>query len=329
MFAIELAGTDERFAVAEAKTAATDVSLIGEGLATCSSLNSTRFSGLAFTHCASKVIAQTSPTIHDAKTALRDKCVDRDGTVAVRARNIHSTLEIDTQNVEDILGEVLTDAGYEVDLDSPDNELRVLFTQSYENDAGICILGWAENRPTRDFHLRQPSDRPFFQPGSMDPALARAVVNFAGAAPNTTLLDPMCGTGGLLIEAGLLGATALGCDVQWEMTTGARQNLSHYLDSSDFGIFQSDVRALPICEGTIDSIVFDAPYGRQSKITGTTLPRLIESALQESHRLTSHVVMVGDQSWKNIATTVGWTVDEIFERRVHRSLTRYIHILSH
>jgi len=59
----------------------------------------------------------------------------------------------------------------------------------------------AGSRPSvRDFRTRAPTDKPFFQPGSMDPLLARAVANVAGARPGATIWI-RCGTGGVLVES--------------------------------------------------------------------------------------------------------------------------------
>ncbi|MFB6205099.1 MAG: TIGR01177 family methyltransferase [Haloglomus sp.] len=98
-----------------------------------------------------------------------------------------------------------------------------------ETETGVCALGWLTAESVRDFGERQPTDKPFFQPGSMDPLLARALANIAGARPGRTLLDPMCGTGGLLLEAALVGADVVGVDAQRKMARGTRENLSYYL----------------------------------------------------------------------------------------------------
>jgi tRNA (guanine10-N2)-dimethyltransferase len=38
--------------------------------------------------------------------------------------------------------------------------------------------------------------------------------------------------------------------------------------------------------------------------------------------------MVADRSWVDEAEDAGWDVEQVFERRVHRSLVRYVHILT-
>jgi len=39
-------------------------------------------------------------------------------------------------------------------------------------------------------------------------------------------------------------------------------------------------------------------------------------------------VLMADRSWEDAARAAGWTVDSRFERRVHRSLVRHVHVLD-
>ncbi|WP_420028404.1 TIGR01177 family methyltransferase [Haloglomus litoreum] len=315
---------------------------------------------------------------------------DREGSVRVRARDVRGLTDIDTKRAERELGQVLVDRGFEVDLEDPDHELRALFAappghdddddgtvtigidderdvEVVEHDGavdtdgleglggdtapGVCALGWLTAESRRDFGDRQPTDKPFFQPGSMDPLLARALANIAGARPGRTLLDPMCGTGGLLAEGALVGADVVGVDAQWKMVRGASENLEHYLgDSTDAdgdesagglsgaaespgeaAVCRGDARRLPIAgedgEGPIDAVVFDAPYGRQSWASDE-LSAVVGDALAEARRVARRAVVVGDRPWTEAAETAGWTVTDRFDRRVHGSLVRHILVLT-
>lgn len=305
-----------------------------------------------------------------------------EGSVRVRARDVRSLTGVDTARAERELGAVLVDRGFSVDLEDPDHELRALFAvppghddaddgtatvgiaderevrlAEDETDAGglgadepgVCALGWLTAESVRDFGERQPTDKPFFQPGSMDPLLARALANIAGARPGRTLLDPMCGTGGLLAEAGLVGADVVGIDAQWKMVRGARRNLGHYLGGGGgasggpggpeaveppggFATCRGDARRLPVAggpdgDGPVDAVVFDAPYGRQSWASDE-LSAVVGDALAEARRVARRAVVVGDRAWTGAAEAAGWTVVDRFDRRVHRSLTRYILVLQ-
>jgi tRNA (guanine10-N2)-dimethyltransferase len=343
VYALELAGEDDHFAAAEAESAATGVEVVAPGLATATSVTD-RVRTLAYTHRASELLGRTDASVESARVLLEtsefERGEDEDdsrGTVAVRARDVRDTAGIDTQCAERVLGQVLVDRSFEVDLDDPDRELRAIFSED------TALVGWLRAESVRDYGTRKPTDRPFFQPGGMDPLLARALVNLAGARPGATLLDPMCGTGGVLIETGLVGATPLGADAQRKMARGAAENLAHYLDADDRGTgearrgeletgewatLQGDATHLPFPNDSITAVVFDAPYGRQSKIANLDLDDLVSGALAEARRVAERTVVVGDRSWAEAARAEGWAVEAEFERRVHRSLDRYILVLD-
>ena len=358
MYVLELGGEDDDFARYEAASACTDVRPLAAGLATARGVTD-RVRGLAYTRRASDLLGHTDASIGSARALLEATSLDREGTVAVRARDVRRTTGVDTQRAERELGSALVDRGFTVDLDDPDSELRALFGAAPDasedgagSDAeprwrggegtvderestdplapgpdreGICALGWLDAESVRDYGERRPTDRPFFQPGSMDPLFARALANIAGARPNARVLDPMCGTGGVLIEAGLVGADVLGLDAQGKMVRGARQNLATFL--ATFEVCRGDATALPLCDDSVDAVVFDAPYGRQSKIVGD-LAALVEDALTEARRVAPTCVLVADRPWRAAAERAGWTVERAFERRVHRSLDRHVLVLS-
>jgi len=319
VYVLELAGTDDEFAAYEAEAVASGVEVFAPGLARARGLGD-RIRDLAFTHRASHLVGTCDPTVPDAQRLLSAAGIDRVGSVAVRAVDVRGTTGVDTQRVERELGSVLVDRGFDVDLDDPDHELRALFAGE------TCALGWLVAATERGFGGRKPGDRPFFQPGSMDPMLARALANIAGAKPGATVLDPMCGTGGILIEAGLVGARTLGVDAQSKMVTGARENLRALLDG-DWSVLQGDAASLPLADDSVDGVVFDAPYGRQSKIRGD-LGTLVGDALGEAGRVAPRCVVVGDRPWARPAGAAGWQTEAAFTRRVHRSLTRYIVVLG-
>lgn len=320
VYVFELGGEDDRFAAREAGCAAVDVERVAPGLALASDVALARIGGLAYTRRVSRLLARTHPDVEGARAALDDTSLDVEGTVAVRARDVRRSTDIDTQHAERLLGGVLTDRGFAVDLDDPDHELRALFADD------ICVLGWLVAESRRDFGARAPTNKPFFQPGSMSPLLARALVNVAGAGPDTLLVDPMCGTGGTLVEAGLVGSRVLGLDVQSKMVRGATTNLECYLDGG-YATARGDATHLPLADDAADAVVFDAPYGRQSKIEGD-LAEVVAGALAEARRVASRTVVVGDRPWTDAARDAGWVVEDTFERRVHRSLVRHIAVLG-
>ncbi|ELZ06514.1 RNA methylase [Natrialba aegyptia] len=358
MYFLEFGGEDDAFAAREARSAASDVRRIAPGLGVARGIASERVRGLAYTHRASELLGRTDADadLESARALLDAATLDREppGTVAVRATDVHGSTGISTARAERELGQVLVDRGFEVDLDDPDHLLRAVFSTASadgstagdgdgekagdSNRGSVCALGWLAAESVRDFGTRAPTDKPFFQPGSMDPLLARAVANIAGARPGRTLLDPMCGTGGVLVEAGLVGADVIGTDAQAKMAQGARENLTAFLDRDEpspigvergtWHVGRGDGTRLPLADDAVDSVIFDAPYGRQSKIDTHRLEDLVAGALAEARRVASRAVVVADRSWEREARAAGWELEATFERRVHRSLTRYVLVLQ-
>lgn len=321
VYLLEFAGDDDAFAAAEAATAAAEVTRIGPGLATATAIDEGRVEGLAFTRWASELLGRTDASVEDATDLLESTTVDRSGSVAVRARDVRGTAGVDTQAAERALGRVLVDRGFEVDLDTPDHEVRAVFAD------GVGALGWLAVEASRGFGDRSPTEKPFFQPGSMDPMEARAVVNLGGAGPSATVLDPMCGTGGLLIEAGLVGTRVIGFDAQPKMVRGSRENFGRFL-SDGFDVGLADAARLPVRDGAVDGVVVDVPYGRQSAVAAADLDELVRAVLAEARRAADRAVLVADRSRSDEAEAAGWCVEAVYQRRVHRSLTRHVHVLT-
>ncbi|EMA34049.1 methyltransferase domain-containing protein [Natronobacterium lacisalsi] len=355
MYLLELGGEDDAFAACEARSAATGVERIAPGLAVANAVVPDRVRGLAYTHRASDLLGRTDADLESARALLEAAPIDLEGSVAVRATDVHGSTGVSTERAERELGQVLVDRGFSVDLEDPDHLLRATFSEGRladDADGGVleadddprgehvsvCALGWLAAESVRDFGERAPTDKPFFQPGSMDPLLARAIANVVGARPGATVLDPMCGTGGVLVEAGLVGADVIGTDAQRKMAEGARENLRGFLDREDpsptgvergaWSVGRGDATRLPLADDAVDGVVFDAPYGRQSKIDTHRLEDLVAGALSEARRVAPRAVVVADRSWAAEARDAGWTLEAAFERRVHRSLTRYVLVLS-
>ena len=319
MYALELGGEDDAFAALEARSVAPDAAVVAPGIATAPAVDAERAPRLAYTRAVSRLVGRTDATVASAR-AVVEAAESVTGTVAVHARDVRASAGVDTQAAERELGRALVEAGHEVDLDDPDEVLRAAFA------GDTCLVGWQVATREGGYGARAPTKRPFFQPGGMDPLDARALVNIAGARPGVTILDPMCGTGGLLVEAGLVGASVVGLDAQAKMVRGARENCRAFLDEA-VGLARGDATALPLADGAVDAVVFDAPYGRQSKIVGA-LAALVSGALREARRVAPRAVVVADESLESVAREAGWTVAARHERRVHRSLVRHVHLLD-
>ena len=327
MYLLEFAGDDDPFALREAESRGSAVEALAPGLATARGVR--RPATLAYTRRVCRLVGTCEPTVEGAVALLSAAAIDRTGSAAVRARDVRGLSGVDTRVAERRLGDVLVDRGFDVDLEDPDHALVALFSET-------AALGWLEAEADRGFGARRPTEKPFFQPGSMAPADARALANVAVAGPGARILDPMCGTGGVLVEAGLVGSDVVGVDAQAKMVAGARENLAHYLEThylethylgDGSAVARGDATRLPFADDAFDGVVFDAPYGRQSKVEHDSLAALVGDALAEARRVAPRAVVVGDRSYDEAAEAAGWTVEARLERPVHRSLTRHVHVL--
>ncbi len=141
-----------------------------------------------------------------------------------------------------------------VNLKNPKTLIQ-LFIVKNKTYCGLLIYSNIEDFESRKSHLR-----PFPHPSSLHPKVARALINITGIKNNEILLDPFCGTGGFLIEAGLMGIKTIGYDINKIMINGCIKNLKHY-NIKDYKI--KNQNAIYITD-KFDYIVTDLPYGLNS-----------------------------------------------------------------
>lgn len=181
-----------------------------------------------------------------------------------------------------------------------------------------------------EFASRNPMKKPFFHPTGLPAKLARCMVNLARPKENDLLVDPFCGTGSILIEAGLIGCQVLGLDVSEKMIKGTRENLRFYeLDPE--GLIVSDSRRLPISKA--DCIVTDPPYGRSSSTLGSTTKQIVEAFLQEALEILPSrgkicIASPVEVEISKLACKSGFRLLESHLFYVHKSLTREISVLE-
>jgi len=113
----------------------------------------------------------------------------------------------------------------------------------------------------KNLKYRQNNVKPRFHSSMLPPDLSRALVNLARVKNNDVFLDPFCGMGGLLIEALLLGAKAIGVDFKKRMLDGAKENLD-FFGLFNYELIMGDARFLPILKA--DCVATDLPYGKLS-----------------------------------------------------------------
>ncbi len=213
-------------------------------------------------------------------------------------------------------GEILS-ARHAVDLDNPDVELRVLMSKRLH--AGI-LLGETDRQ---GLESRKADNRPFRHPISLHPKLARAMGNLTGINAGETLLDPFCGTGGILLEAGLMGCKVLGGDMDARMVSGTIMNLEHY-GVANHDIRQIDISAWPEQGAGVDAIATDPPYGRSASTAKEPIGSLYQRAFKSCHEMLKPggklaIALPGEN---HVTLAEGFQLEGMYPVRVHRSLTR-------
>lgn len=228
-------------------------------------------------------------------------------------------VEGETQEIRETLGEAIWKLGYSVDLLTPGS--RILCFEDAKGKYDIAI----ETPIERDFNERKPHKRPYVHPTSLNPKLARVLVNLSRVKEGDMILDPFCGTGGILIEAGLMGMQVMGCDISEEAMKGCMLNLKHY---GITGLVEAcDAMNLETINKEVDAIVTDLPYGRSSYVNRRgNMEEFYSSFLSSAVGLLKpgkHLVAVFPNT-VNVPEPIGFKIRETYNVYVHKSLTRQI-----
>jgi len=282
---------------------------------------------LAMTHHILKIVGITENN-PDAVLKLAEafepgEYIREGESFVVRAKRIKHHVDFPCEFLEQKIGGFIYRKGFRANLKNPDVEFRLILSEK-------AVLGTLLSSVDRGaYEARTPQNKPFFHPGVLMPRVARAITNLSGIKPGELLLDPFCGTAGILVEAGLVGARVIGIDAQEKLVLGAHMNLEAY--ELDYILMEGDACRVPLKDSTIDTVVTDPPYGRSAAILAGSLEELYSGALEEIHRVLKPggiAVVVSDKAAFEYGEKAGLKVLEIYVQRVHRSLTRIITIFQ-
>ncbi len=218
--------------------------------------------------------AQLSEILANMRSAMLEEIIGEGESFAVRVRRIKSTtpqlsgVELERKLGEQILQKVVKT---KVNLTNPHKTFFGVLT----DNRFIFGLKIAEV-PTKPFSERRPQRRPVFHPTAMHAKLARTMVNLAQPKIGDLILDPFCGTAGILVEAGLIGCRVLGFDAKPHMLRGGLKNLLHFGIEPE-GVVVADARHPPVSK--VDCIVTDPPYGRSASTLGMSTRQIVEEFL--------------------------------------------------
>ncbi len=203
-----------------------------------------------------------------------------------------------------------------VDLKNAKTQIEILLAGKI---AYCCLLLYSVHS---DFEARKPHLRPGFMPISLHPKLARCLVNLTGIEKGV-IVDPFCGTGGILIEAGLIGLNVFGSDIDEKMLSLCRKNFEYY-KIKKFQLAKKD--ALTIKK--VEYVATDLPYGKNTK--KQDLEKLYAGFLEVLSRNLGKkavVVMPDFISYKKFIPPKLKLIKQ-FSCYLHRSLTKRILVLA-
>ena len=284
---------------------------------------------LSFTHEIFQLLIQTPENhlMEETEKYAWKEIITADYAVRIKKmdkNSIYNTSELEREIGDIIKSNIGAKAG--VNLDDPTIFIRIVLIN------GIALVGHRiAVISKKHFFQLKPHKRPFFYPGSMSPKLARCMVNLTRIRRGDTLLDPFCGTGGILIEAGIIGVRVVGTDIDPKMVSGTEINLQH-CTISDFQVFRADVRNLKL-PFKVDAIVTDPPYGISASTGGEKSDELYQQAMDSMQDLIKNggLVCIATPHYLDIHEMLWGTNFQIIEQhhiRMHKSLTRVISLLK-
>ena len=283
-------------------------------------------------------------------------------SIAVRASKMGNMEGISISKIQSDVGAILYKRGWSVDLDNPDIEIVLHYCGNPENpippdsaqlDTPFFIWGILQSIGPggQTYQNRSPTERPYFKPVSLDPRLARAIVNlcYTNGKPPSAIVDPFCGTGGIAIESAMVGIPVIASDLDPEMVNGTILNLNQ-IDFTGGKIVQSSnateihKKVKPISGA---AHAFDPPYGRNSWTSGEGInilkdtiyslsiisrgpmvmllpinPEVVRTNPESLNSKTFSPFDVEPKEFENALISINYDITTIHPIWVHRSLAR-------
>lgn len=195
------------------------------------------------------------------------------------------------------------------------------------------------------FESRKAHKRPELHPTALNPKLARALINLIKAEKE--VVDPFCGSGGILIEAGLIGLKPIGYDLYKKMLKKAETNLKYY-KIKNYKLINQD--ALNI-KTKHNYIITDPPYGLNSAIwikkgkhnqkiplKNNDRKKSLENLekfylkflknLKKILKVKAVVIFPNYVNYKKLTKQANLKIEKEFSQFIHKSLTRKIVVLD-
>jgi tRNA (guanine10-N2)-dimethyltransferase len=207
-----------------------------------------------------------------------------------------------------------------VDLKHSQTKIEVIVTEEK------VFVGKVLKEIHHEFHKRRPESRPERHPTTIKPKLARACVNLTGIPVGKVMVDPFCGLGAFMIEAGLMRFNTVGYDISSKMLKMCEKNLD-YFKIRRFHIEKRDATHL---NNLVDYVVTDLPYGKGSRVT-EALPKLYAAFLKILWKILRYKAVIIFPDFidhRKLLKKTKFIVEHEFNIYVHKSLSRNIVLLS-
>ncbi|RLE84973.1 MAG: hypothetical protein DRJ67_09660 [Thermoprotei archaeon] len=163
-----------------------------------------------------------------------------------------------------------------VSLDDPD---VLLYAELIGDEFRLCV------DLTPFMSLKDRGYRVYLHPSALNPIVARAMCRIARVQEGDVVVDPMCGSGTIIIECMLEAPNArgVGCDVNPAHVRGAALNARAAGIMADFVV--ADVKSLArVIRPPVDVVAANPPYGIREKAVGG-LRRVYEWLFEGSSRI--------------------------------------------
>ena len=257
---------------------------------------------------------------------LNEITVTAKESMAIECWRHEGKLPVATRDIEKHLGGKFHDAGSTFDLDNPKQKLGVVL----DNSAGYVAWGWmvGQGPGKHGWSAMRANKRPFFRPVSLEPRLARSAVNIAAGTKHGVVVDPMCGTGGILIESALSGRETLGIDFDPIMVDGCQKNIDWA--KVDAKVVRGDATRFELPDN-VAAVVVDPPYGRNSPRDEKLIEDMLENVRKQSPGSKLVVILPvspgSDDLDEEITTDIklhGYEIESAYGIPVHKSLGRIL-----
>jgi len=170
---------------------------------------------------------------------------------------------------------------------------------------------------------REHNNRPYTYSNSLKINMAKVLINVAGRGDlSTTIIDPCCGAGTVLLEGCFAGYTITGSDISWKTAKNAAANLEHFGYKA-----QVNHQAIQDISEHYDCSIIDLPYGLYSQTTPEDQSMIIRNAKRISDRV---VVISSEDITDLLANEHLEIVDSCkFIKSTNRKFARYIWVCEH